>query len=149
VVAGVGTGGTLTGVAEVIKQRKPGFRAIAVEPEASPVLSGGVPGPHKIQGIGAGFIPKVMNMAVVDEVIRVGHEETREMLLRVIRQEGIPIGISSGAAVWAALQVARRPENRNKMIVVIAPSCCERYLSSWAFSDVGVESDSLEDLEVR
>jgi cysteine synthase A len=146
VVAGVGTGGTLTGIAEVIKSRKTDFRAIAVEPEASAVLSGGRPGPHRIQGIGAGFIPKVLNMKVVDEVIRVSHEATRETALRIIREEGIPVGISSGAVAWAALEVARRPEYRRKMIVAIAASSSERYLSSWLFDDIGVESDSVEDM---
>jgi cysteine synthase A len=149
VVAGVGTGGTLTGIAEVIKSRKADFRAIAVEPEASAVLSGGRPGPHRIQGIGAGFIPKVLNMKVVDEVIRVSHEATRETALRIIREEGIPVGISSGAVAWAALEVARRPEYRRKMIVAIAASSSERYLSSWLFDDIGVESDSVEDMFER
>jgi len=149
VVAGVGTGGTLTGIAEVIKPRKPAFRAIAVEPETSAVLSGGPPGPHKIQGIGAGFIPKVMNLQVVDEIIKVGQEATRETALRIIREEGIPVGISGGAAAWAALEVARRPDNRHKLIVAIAPSCSERYLSSWLFADIDVESDSVEDLFER
>jgi len=145
-VSGVGTGGTITGVAEAIKKRKPEFRAVAVEPEASPVLSGGKAGPHKIQGIGAGFVPKVLNMAVVDEVIRVGHEATQQTALRIIREEGIPVGISSGAAAWAALEVARRPENRGKMIVAVAPSCSERYLSSWLFADIGIESDDVENM---
>ena len=143
VVAGVGTGGTITGIAEVLKKRKPQFRAIAVEPDTSAVLSGGKPGPHKIQGIGAGFIPKVMNMAVVDEVIRVGQEDTGRTALRIIREEGIPVGISTGAATWAALQVARRSENAGKLIVVIAPSCSERYLSSWLFQDLDAEGDQV------
>jgi len=143
VVAGVGTGGTITGIAEVLKKRKPQFRAIAVEPVTSAVLSGGKPGPHKIQGIGAGFIPKVMNMAVVDEVIRVGQEDTGRTALRIIREEGIPVGISTGAATWAALQVARRSENAGKLIVVIAPSCSERYLSSWLFQDLDAEGDQV------
>jgi len=142
-VAGVGTGGTITGVAQVIKQRKPEFRAIAVEPKTSPVLSGGAPGPHKIQGIGAGFIPEVLEMDLVDEIITVGHEETRQTALRIIREEGIPVGISSGAIAWAALQVARRPENEGKLIVAMAPSCSERYLSSWLFEDIGIESDEV------
>ncbi|MCX8036181.1 MAG: cysteine synthase A [Candidatus Sumerlaeia bacterium] len=143
VVAGVGTGGTITGIAEVIKARKPSFRAVAVEPDTSAVLSGRKPGPHKIQGIGAGFIPEVLNKSVIDEVIPVGQEQTRATALRIIREEGIPVGISSGAAAWAALQVARRPENVGKMIVAIAPSCAERYLSTWIFTDVHTESDSV------
>jgi len=142
-VAGVGTGGTITGVAEVIKSRKPEFRAIAVEPEGSPVLSGGQPGPHKIQGIGAGFVPDVLNMDLVDEVIRVGHEDTRNTALRIAREEGIPVGISSGATAWAALQVARRPENAGKLIVAIAPSCAERYLSAWLCENISIESDEV------
>ncbi len=142
-VAGVGTGGTITGIAEVIKARKPSFRAVAVEPDTSAVLSGRKPGPHKIQGIGAGFIPDVLNRSVIDEVIAVSQEQTRQTALRIIREEGIPVGISSGAAAWAALQVARRPENVGKMIVAIAPSCAERYLSAWIFADINIESDSV------
>ena len=142
-VSGVGTGGTITGVAEVIKARKPAFKAIAVEPEGSPVLSGGKPGPHRIQGIGAGFVPDVLNMDLVDEVIAVSHENTMETALRIIREEGIPVGISSGAIAWAALQVARRPENKGKLIVSIAPSCAERYLSTWLFENINIESDKV------
>jgi cysteine synthase len=146
VVAGVGTGGTITGVAEVIKPRKPEFKAIVVEPAKSPVISGGKPGPHKLQGLGAGFIPDNLNRAVVDEVIQVSEEDSGPISKEINQLEGIPVGISSGAAVWAALQVAKRPENRGKLIVAIVPSCCERYLSSWLFADIGVESDSLADL---
>jgi cysteine synthase A len=135
-VAGVGTGGTITGVAEVIKERKPSFRAVAVEPDASPVLSGGQKGPHPIQGIGAGFIPKVLNTKIYDEVIRVKNEDALETARRMAREEGILVGISSGAATWAALQVARRPENSGKLIVVIIPSFGERYLSTPLFADL-------------
>ncbi|BDG60814.1 cysteine synthase A [Caldinitratiruptor microaerophilus] len=133
-VGGVGTGGTVTGVGEVIKARKPGFRVVAVEPADSPVLSGGQPGPHRIQGIGAGFKPDTLNMEVVDEVIRVTNEDAIQMARRLTREEGIFCGISSGAAAWAAVQVAKRPENRGKQIVVVLPDTGERYLSSvlWA-----------------
>lgn len=134
-VAGVGTGGTITGVTEVIKKRKPGFKAIAVEPIASPVLSGGKPGPHKIQGIGAGFIPEVMRLDLVDEIITVAHEDAGLMSQRLAREEGILVGISSGAATWAALEVARRQENQGKLIVVILPDTGERYLSTWLFQE--------------
>ncbi|HLE16158.1 MAG TPA: cysteine synthase A [Anaerolineales bacterium] len=133
-VAGVGTGGTITGVGEVIKSRKPSFRCVAVEPDASPVLSGGQKGPHSIQGIGAGFIPDVLNMQVVDEVIRVKNEDAFEIARRMAREEGLLVGISSGAATWAALQVARRSENEGKLIVVIIPSFGERYLSTPLFA---------------
>jgi cysteine synthase len=132
-VAGVGTGGTITGVSEVIKARNPQFRAIAVEPADSPVLSGGKPGPHKIQGIGAGFVPAVLNVQILDEIIAVTNEQAFESARAMARLEGILCGISSGAAVWAALQVARRPENRGKRIVVILPSTGERYLSTDLF----------------
>ena len=135
-VAGVGTGGTITGVAEVIKARKPSFQAIAVEPADSPVLSGGQPGSHKIQGIGAGFVPAVLNTGIIDEVIRVTNDEAISMARRVGAEEGILVGISSGAAVHAARQVAQRPENAGKLIVVIIPSNGERYLSTVLYADL-------------
>jgi cysteine synthase len=138
-VSGVGTGGTLTGVAEVIKARKPGFKAVAVEPKDSPVLSGGKPGPHKIQGLGAGFVPKVLRTELIDEVLQVSHQDAGEMARRAAREEGLAVGISSGAALVAALQVARRPENKGKQIVVIMPSNAERYLSTWLFEDLDAE----------
>ncbi|MFO1475631.1 MAG: cysteine synthase A [Verrucomicrobiota bacterium] len=144
VVAGVGTGGTITGVAEVIKARKPSFQAIAVEPAKSPVISGGQPGPHKLQGIGAGFIPANLNTKIVDEVIKVQEEDSGPISKEVNRLDGIPVGVSSGAIIWAALQVARRPENKGKQIVAIAPSASERYLSSWLFADIGIDSDNLD-----
>jgi cysteine synthase A len=135
-VAGVGTGGTITGVAEVIKERKPGFQAIAVEPEASPMLSKGTKGPHPIQGIGAGFVPTVLNTAIYDEVITVKNEDAFETARAAAREEGLLVGISSGAALWAAMQVARRPENAGKLIVTIIPSFGERYLSTALFANL-------------
>jgi cysteine synthase A len=135
VVAGVGTGGTITGVAEAIKKRKNDFKAIAVEPASSPVLSGGAPGPHKIQGIGAGFIPQVLNRDIIDEIITVKDEDAGATSRRLARLEGILAGISCGAAVWAALEVAKRKENKRKVIVVILPDTGERYLSTGLFKD--------------
>jgi len=146
IVAGVGTGGTITGVAEVIKKLKPSFKAVAVEPAKSPVISGGAPGPHKLQGIGAGFIPANLNTKIVDETIQVNEEDSGPISKEVNRLDGIPVGISSGAAIWAALQVAKRPENQGKTIVVIVPSSAERYLSAWLFADVDVNSDNITDL---
>jgi cysteine synthase A len=134
-VSGVGTGGTITGVAEVIKKRKPGFKAIAVEPADSPVLSGGKPGPHKIQGIGAGFVPQVLRMELVDEIIKVTNDNAGIMARRLAKEEGILAGISSGAATWAAIEVAKRGENKDKLIVVILPDTGERYLSTWLFKE--------------
>ena len=134
-ISGVGTGGTITGVAEVIKKRKPSFKAIAVEPEKSPVLSGGAPGPHKIQGIGAGFVPAVLNRSIIDEVILVSDENAGDMARRLALEEGILGGISCGAALWAAVEVAKRKENKGKQIVVILPDTGERYLSTWLFKE--------------
>jgi cysteine synthase len=132
-VAGVGTGGTITGIAEVIKSRKPGFKAIAVEPSASPVLSGGNPGPHKIQGLAPGFVPDVLRLDLVDEVVKVEYDDAIKTARRLAREEGILVGISSGAAAWAGLQLASRPENKGKQIVVILPDTGERYLSTELF----------------
>ena len=145
-VSGVGTGGTITGIGEVIKARKPSFKVIAVEPAKSPVLSGGAPGPHKLQGLGAGFVPAVLNTKIIDEIIKVNEEDSGPISKEVNQLDGIPVGISSGAAIWAALEVAKRPENAGKQIVAIVPSSAERYLSAWLFADVSVESDSVEDL---
>ena len=130
-VSGVGTGGTITGVAEVIKAKKPSFRVIAVEPSESPVLSGGQPGPHRIQGIGAGFVPAVLRVDLIDEIIQVNGDLAEEMAARLAKEEGILAGISSGAATWAALQLAKREENKGKTIVVVLPSTGERYISTW------------------
>ncbi len=134
-VAGVGTGGTITGVSEVIKRRKPSIKAIAVEPRDSPVLSGGAPGPHKIQGIGAGFVPEILRRDLIDEVIQVTNEDAGDTARRAAREEGLLIGISSGAALWAAIEAGKRQENRDKLIVVVLPDTGERYLSTWLFQE--------------
>ena len=132
-IAGVGTGGTITGTGEILKKRKPSVKIIAVEPEDSPVLSGGKPGPHKIQGIGAGFVPEVLNKKIIDEIIRADHENAGATARRLAKEEGILVGISSGAALWAAMEVAKREEAKGKMIVVLLPDSGERYLSTWLF----------------
>jgi cysteine synthase A len=136
-VAGVGTGGTITGVGQVLKERKPAVQIVAVEPAASPVLSGGVKGPHPIQGIGAGFVPAILDVEVMDEIITVENQDAFDTAHRMAKEEGLLVGISSGAAVWAALQVARRPENAGKLIVVVVPSFGERYLSTALFEGLG------------
>jgi cysteine synthase A len=135
-ISGVGTGGTITGVGEVIKSRKKSFRCVAVEPAASPILSGGQPGPHPIQGIGAGFVPKILNTEIIDEVVKVENDDAMTTARRMAAEEGLMVGISSGAAVWAAVQVAKRPENKNKTIVVVIPSFGERYLSTALYQNL-------------
>ncbi len=146
IVAGIGTGGTITGVGEVLKARNPGIKIIAVEPDASPIISGGQPGPHKLQGIGAGFVPAVLNTKVYDEVIRVKEADSGPVSKQVNALDGIPIGISSGAIVWAAIQLSKRPEFAGKRIVAIIPSSTERYLSTWLFADINPDTDSVDDL---
>ncbi|MGA2298865.1 MAG: cysteine synthase A [FCB group bacterium] len=138
-VSGVGTGGTITGVSEVIKSRRPGMKTIAVEPKESPILSGGVHSPHKIQGIGAGFVPDILNTGIIDEIITVSSEDAISTAIRAIKEEGILCGISSGASLFAALEVAKRPENKGKLIVVILPDTGERYLSTLLYADVSAE----------
>ncbi len=137
-VSGVGTGGTITGVGEVLKTRKPGVRVVAVEPDASPVLSGGQRGPHPIQGIGAGFVPKILNTSIYDEIVRVKNDDALDVARRMATEEGLLVGISSGAATWAAMQVAARPQNKGKLVVVVIPSFGERYLSTVLYSHLEV-----------
>jgi len=135
-VSGIGTGGTITGVGETLKKKKPSFRCVAVEPDASPVLSGGAPGPHPIQGIGAGFVPDILNTEIYDDIVRVKNEDAMVTARRMAKEEGLLVGISSGAAMWAALQVAKNPANKGKLIVVIIPSFGERYLSTPLFAEL-------------
>lgn len=132
-MSGIGTGGTITGVGEVLKARKPSFKCIAVEPDASPVLSGGQAGPHPMQGIGAGFVPEILNVKLMDEVIKVANEDAFKTAREVSKKDGIPVGISSGAMIWASLELAKRPESAGKTIVCIVPSCSERYISTALF----------------
>jgi cysteine synthase A len=146
IVSGVGTGGTITGVGEALKTRKPSLKLVAVEPDGSAVLSGGAAGPHKLHGLGAGFVPEVLNTKIYDEVIRVKDTDSGPVSRDTNQLDGIPVGISSGAAIWAAIQLSKRPDNKDKQIVVIVPSSSERYLSSWLFADVGLDTDSIEDL---
>jgi cysteine synthase A len=134
-VSGVGTGGTITGISEFMKKRKPSFKSVAVEPAKSPLLSGGTHSPHKIQGIGAGFIPSVLKRELIDEVIKVEEEDAGKTARRLAREEGLLVGISAGAAAWAGIQLAKRPENAGKLIVAIIPDSGERYLSTWLFED--------------
>jgi len=143
VVSGVGTGGTITGIAEALKLLKPDLKIVAVEPEGSPVLSGGAPGPHKLQGLGAGFVPEILNTKSYDEVIRVKEADSGPISRDVNRLDGIPVGISSGAAIWAAIELSKRPGNVDKRIVAIVPSSSERYLSSWLFDDIDIGSDEI------
>lgn len=146
VVAGVGTGGTITGVGELLKQRKPEIQIVTIEPATSQVIAGNPPGPHRLQGLGAGFVPENLHKDVLDEVIAVKEEDAARINQEVTRKEGIPIGISSGANIWAALEVAKRPENAGKLVVVVVPSSSERYLSAWIYNDVNLESDPIDDL---
>jgi cysteine synthase A len=146
IVAGVGTGGTITGIGDVLKARKPGLKMVAIEPTTSQVLVGKSAGPHRLQGIGAGFIPEVLDAKVIDEVIAVSEQDAARVNFEITRKEGIPIGISSGAAAWAALEIAKRPEMAGKLIVAIMPSSSERYLSTWIYNDIGLDSDPLDDL---
>lgn len=136
-ISGVGTGGSITGISQILKQKKPGFKTIAVEPDASPVLSGGAPAPHKIQGIGAGFVPSILDMNLIDEIVRVTNDDALNTAREVAKLEGLPVGISSGAALWAAARVGARPENAGKTMVVIIPSFAERYLSTALFEGLG------------
>ena len=146
IVSAVGTGGTITGIGEVLKARKPSVRMVAVEPVTSQVIAGKPAGPHRIQGIGAGFIPEVLDTKLIDEVIAASEEDSARINYEVTRKEGVPVGISSGAAIWAALQIAKRDEMAGKLIVVIVPSSSERYLSTWIYAGINVDSDSVEDL---
>lgn len=143
VVCGVGTGGTITGTGEYLKEKKGSVRMVAVEPENSQVLAGKPPGPHRLQGIGAGFVPEILNRSVIDEVIAVSEADSERLNHAICQREGIPIGISSGAIAWAALEIAKRPENKGKLIVAVIPSSSERYLSSWIYQGIDIESDRI------